>query len=100
MEQLDNHMDELAALNPCIKFIIDNYGMLCLAHPGKVVMVINSGDVGFGPGARVVKTFDTLIDAMMYVDAVDIRDVPYAIKECVGGEATTNLMFSVGCKGA
>lgn len=27
-------MNELAANNPCIKFIVDNYDMLCRAHPG------------------------------------------------------------------
>lgn len=33
-------MNELAANNPCIKFIVDNYDMLCRAHPGVLKKVI------------------------------------------------------------
>ena len=82
-------MDELAANNPCIKFIVDNYDMLCIAHPNKTVLVI---------GSSVARTFDSMIDAMMYTRAIDMIDVPYALKECNGSDVYNELLYSVACK--
>lgn len=90
---------DLAEKNPCIKFVIDNYDMLCIAHSGKVVMTVNSCLPGIGPEARVAKTFDSIVDAMMYADAIAMDKIPYALKECNGGDAMNNLIYSIGCKG-
>lgn len=93
-------IEEIAANNPCVRFIIDNYDMLCLVHHGKVVMTVNSGCPGVGPEAHVARTFDSIVDAMMYADAVVMDNVPYALKECNGGDALSNLIYSTGCEGA
>lgn len=94
--------EELIKNNPCIKFIVDNYGMLRAAHPGKVVMVMNVNEAWVDlvgcPPARVTKVFDSMIAAMQYTDAIDMGHVPYALKECNDGDAMTELIFSVGCK--
>lgn len=84
-------MDELAANNPCIKFIVDNYDMLCRAHPGKTVLVIDEDNC-------VAKTFDSMVDAMMYTRAVDMIDIPYAMIDCNGADPATTILFSVACK--
>ncbi len=82
-------MEELAKLNPCIKFIIDNYDMLCLAHPGMTVMVVDS---------RVVRTFPSMIDAMMFTEAVGMENVAYAMKECNGSDVCDQLIYSTACQ--
>lgn len=101
MENSLSLLEKLAALNPCIKFVIDNYNMLCCAHPGKVVMVMNSNklfvDITNGPEAYVAKTFDSMIEAMSYTHAMDMGHVPYALIECNGAEISNNLSWSVGC---
>lgn len=84
-------MDELAANNPCIKFILDNYVMLCRVHPGKTVMVIDDDN-------RVAKTFDSMVDAMTYTRSIDMTDIPYAMIDCNGADPVTNILFSTACK--
>lgn len=91
-------IEQLAEKNPCVRFVIDNYDMLCRAHTGKVVMVLDSTIDGIYPDAFVAKTFDTLEDAMIYVDAIDMKDVPYALKECIGGDPKNRLAYSNACK--
>lgn len=82
-------MEELARLNPCIRFILDNYDMLCIAHPNKVVLVVDE---------YVARTFDSMFDAMRFTRAVDMINVPYAMKECNGTDPESNLIYSVACK--
>lgn len=89
MEKISEQIDRLADLNPCIRFVIDNYDALCLAHPGKTVLVV---------GKCVFKAFPSMVEAMMYTDAIDMRSVPYALKECDGGDACSNLVYSMACK--
>lgn len=85
-------MDELAANNPCIKFIIDNYNMLCRAHPGKTVLVIDDDNY-------VSKIFDSMIDAIMYTHSIRMHDLPYAMANCNGSDLfNNNLVFSDSCK--
>lgn len=84
-------MEELASLNPCVKFILDNYDMLCIAHPGKAVLVV---------GEAVARTFDSLVEAMTYTNRIDMSSVPYAIKECNGGDPTQLLIVSNKCQPA
>lgn len=102
MEQPHNLIGELASLNPCIKFAIDNYDMLCCAHPGKVVMTMNSNrifvDITDGPEAYVAKVFDSMIEAMSYTRAMDMGRIPYALVECNGTDITKNLLWSTGCR--
>lgn len=90
-------IEQLAEKNPCVRFVIDNYDMLCRAHHGKVVMVLNSAIDGIYPDAFVAKTFDTLEDAMIYINAIDIKDVPYVLKECNGGDPKNRLVYSNAC---
>ncbi len=90
--------NELAAANPCIRFIVDNYDMLCAAHWGKVVMALGASSNEFGPEAYIAKTFDSMIEAMMYTEAIDMSAVPYALKLCDGSEISHELLFSKACK--
>lgn len=102
MEQPINIIENLAAMNPCIKFIIDNYDMLCCAHPGKVVMTMNSNEmfleITHAPNAYVAKVFDSIIDAMSYTRAMDMGHVPYAMIKCDGNDIAKSLLWSVGCR--
>lgn len=85
-------MEDLAANNPCIKFIVDNYDMLCRAHPGKTVLVIDDDNY-------VSKTFESSVEAVMYTHAVGLHDLPFAIAICNGKDLfNNNLMFSDSCK--
>lgn len=94
-------MEDQIANNPCIKFVVDNFDMLCLAHAGRVVMVMNRKYViGKEPEAYVAKTFDSLEEAMIYTDALDINHIPFVLKECCGQNPLDRLIFSGGCKGA
>lgn len=92
---------DLAANNPCIKFIVDNYDMLCIAHPGKVVMSMNSNEqlrhITKSPEGYVAKVFDSMIEAMSYTRAMDMGHVPYALIECNGDDIAKSLLWSVGC---
>lgn len=91
-------MEDIIANNPCVKFIVDNYEMLCRAHSGRVVMVVNGGVmIEEAPKAYVAKTFGSMIEAMMYTDSMDMGHVPYALKACDGSEVTYELLFSKGC---
>lgn len=103
MEQTENKiLEELGALNPCVQFVLDNYDMLCIAHPDKVVMTMNSNklfvDMTEGPVAYVAKVFDSMIEAMSYTRAVDMGHVPYALVKCDGYDIARNLLWSVGCR--
>lgn len=89
MEELKQKVEQLADLNPCIRFIIDNFDALCLAHYGKCVLVVDE---------RVFKVFDSMVEAMMYTDAIDMSSVPYALKVCDGREPYDNLTYSVACQ--
>ncbi len=82
-------MEELANLNPCIKFIIDNYDVLCIAHPNKTVLVV---------GSQVIRVFPSMTDAMIYTRKVDMKDIPYAIKDCNGSDVWNQLTYSVACQ--
>jgi len=82
-------MEELATLNPCIKFIVDNYDLLCLAHPNKTVLVVDS---------QVVRTFPSMVEAMMFTAAIGMESVPYALKQCDGSDVAVQLIFSKACK--
>lgn len=85
-------MEELAANNPCIKFIVDNYDMLCRAHPGKTVLVIDDDNY-------VSRTFDSSIEAVMLIHAIGLQDMPFAIAVCNGSDLfNNNLMYSDSCK--
>ena len=85
-------MDELAANNPCIKFIVDNYDMLCRAHPGKTVLVIDDDNC-------ISKIFASMVDAMMYTSAIRLYTLPYALVDCNGADlGNNNLLFSESCK--
>lgn len=102
MENSLGIIEELAALNPCIKFIIDNYDMLCCVYPGKVVMTMNSNkmfvDIAKGPEAYVAKVFDSMVAAMSYTHSMEMGHVPYALIECNGAEISNNISWSIGCK--
>lgn len=95
-------IEKLAAHNPCIKFIVDNYDMLCLSHPGKVVMTMNSDEalrnITRCPEGYVAKVFDSMIEAMSYTRSMDMGHVPYALIECNGYDIVQNLSWSIGCK--
>lgn len=95
-------IEKIAELNPCVKFIIDNYDMLCCAHGGKVVMVMNSNEYYVrlvnGPAAYVARIFDSMIEAMRYTHAMNMGHVPYALKECDGDDVMRGLTWSIGCK--
>lgn len=91
-------MEEIARLNPCVRFILDNYDMLCIAHPGKVVMTLNSAYPQLMPEAYVAKTFDSMVEAMQYADFIDMSEVPYALKECNGGRPDEMLIISNKCQ--
>lgn len=85
-------MDELAANNPCIKFIVDNYDMLCRAHPGKTVLVIDDDNY-------VSRTFDSSVEAVKLIHAIGLQDLPFAIATCNGSDLfNNNLMYSDSCK--
>lgn len=89
MEKISEQIDRLADLNPCIRFIVDNYDVLCFAHPDKTVLVI---------GAQVVRTFTSMTQAMMYTRAVDLYNIPYAMKHCDGSDVYNDLVYSVSCQ--
>lgn len=95
-------LDYLAANNPCIKFIVDNYQMLCISHPGKVIMTMNCNEhlrhITPGPEGYVAKVFESMIEAMSYTRAMDMGHVPYALVECNGADIAASLVWSVGCK--
>lgn len=101
---MDNttYFEKLAELNPCVKFVIDNYDMLCCAHSDKVVMVMNGNefcvDGAQAPSAYVAKVFGSMTEAMLYTDALDMGHVPYVLKACDGLDVTKDFLFSVGCK--
>ncbi len=97
-EEMPEDMRRLAEANACVRFVLDNYGMLCAAHRGKVVMVMERQLWAGSPEAYVAKTFATMVDAMMYTHAMDMSHVPYVLKECGGGDAMMNLTYSIGCK--
>lgn len=86
--------DKLADLNPCVAFIVDNYDMLCVAHPGKTVMVMNGGPAG----AYIAKIFDSMFQAMFFTQSMKMGHVPYALKSCDGSPVELELLFSFGCK--
>lgn len=92
METNNRIIDELAQNNQCIKFIVDNYGMLCRAHPGKTVLVIDDD-------YYVSRTFDSSVEAVMYIHAIGLQDLPFAIAVCNGSDLfNNNLMYSDSCK--
>ena len=85
-------MDDLAAANPCIRFLVDNYDMLCRTYPGKTVLVVDSDNY-------VSKTFDSAVEAVMYTHAVMLHVLPFAIATCNGSDLfNNNLIFSDACK--
>ena len=94
-------IDDIAANNPCVKFIVDNYDMLCIAHPVKVVMTMNIDEqfrhITKSPEAYVAKVFGSMIEAMSYTRAMDMGHVPYALIECDGSDIAKNLLWSIGC---
>lgn len=99
---IEDLIEDLAANNPCVKFIVDNYEMLCIAHPGKVVMAMNANkpimELIKGPEAYVAKVFDSMIEAMSYTRALVMGHVPYALVECDGTDIAKSLMWSIGCR--
>lgn len=93
-------IEEIAAANPCVRFIVDNYEMLCRVHGGKVVLVLNKERPACGPDAYVAGTFQSMISALAYTEAIDMREVPYALKQCDGEDPYSSLVYSNACKGA
>lgn len=74
METINETLEKYAATNPNVRFIVDNFDMLLQVHSRKTILVINE---------RVVKVFNRVEDAMLYVDAINMNGKKYAIKECV-----------------
>lgn len=95
---ISEDLKNLAEKNPCIKFVIDNYGLLCRAHRGKVVLVLENEYDFLPPPAYVSRTFDSMIEAVQLMNALGMANVPYALKECNGGEITQNFFFSPACQ--
>lgn len=95
-------IDKIAAINPCVKFAIDNYPLLCVAHQGKTAMILNNDGLSYActtvPEAYVAKLFDSMIDAMAFTQALDMGHVPYALIDCSGGNIDNSLLWSVGCR--
>lgn len=95
---ISGDLRDLAEKNPCIKFVIDNYGLLCRAHRGKIVLVLEHEYDFLSVPAYVSRTFDSMIEAVQLMNALRMSNVPYALKECNGGEITDNLFFSPACR--
>lgn len=76
-------MENHAINNPNAQFIIDNYDVLCIAHRNRAVLVMDR---------KVVRTFDSMFDALAFINCVNISDGQYAIKECDGGQPEKHLL--------
>lgn len=102
MDKNEITIGKLAALNPCVKFVIDNYAVLCAAHDGKTILVLEAPEPAVRclkcPPAYVAHVFDSMVEAMSYTRALKMEALPYALKECNGGGVEDGLTYSVACR--
>lgn len=98
MENTTDLLNKVAELNPCVDFIVRNYDLLCVAYPNKVVMVMDWVALAGNTNAYVARTFDSMVDALMFVDAMAMDHVPFALKLCDGSDVDFKLTISKACR--
>lgn len=72
---MNDSFESLYGKNPNIRFIVDNYDILCHAHRGKTILVMD---------CKVKRVFDNEVDAVSFAHAVKLHGDCYAMKPCIG----------------
>lgn len=75
METISPLILDLAEKNANVRFIADNYDVLCRAHRNKAILVMDG---------EVVKVFDNEVEAILFTHKAMMRNSDYAIKRCSG----------------